>query len=477
MPLYVLRSENGNGICSAFARVMLARCVLLTAITAMGVSRLSAAEYCVTDYGAKPGGEAVCTEGIQKTIDAAAADGGTVVFKPGVYLTGSIFLKSGVHLRLDRGVEIRAVQDDAAYLDTWRRVAGIEMSWPAALINVYKQSHVRISGDGVIDGDGSFWWEKFWGNDRKGGLLAEDTSGTLIGRADFAARRPCLIDIYDSSDVILEGLTLKRSPFWTVHPCYSTSVTIHGVTIRNNIGGHGPSTDGIDIDSCSDVLVEKCDIECNDDALCLKSGRGADGYRVNRPTERVTIRDCIVRHGGGGIAFGSEAAGGFRDIEAYRLRFLKGVTYGFCIKPGEDRSGVSDNIFIHDIEMEGVLYPVYLLSRGVASARIPKDMDPTKVPAYAWLLNEPVPAEKKWPRFRNVRIARVKIAGASLAFAVRSESESPARDFLFEDVEIEAAKAGYIDHVADWTFVRTRVKTADNSRVTLTGAAGVKGLD
>jgi polygalacturonase len=441
------------------------------------ITPLAASDFSATDYGARPGGEALCTEAIQKAIDAAAVDGGTVVFNPGVYLSGSIFVKSGVHLRLDKGVEIRAVQDDAAYLDTWRRVAGIEMSWPAALINVYKQSQVRISGEGVIDGQGAFWWEKFWGTDRKGGVLAEDTKGTLVGRADFAARRPCLIDVYDSSDIVLEGLTLKRSPFWTVHPCYSKNITIRGITIRNDIGGRGPSTDGIDIDSCSDVLVEKCDIECNDDALCLKSGRGADGYRVNRPTERVVIRDCTVLAGGGGIAFGSEAAGGFRNIEAYRLKFLKGVVYGICIKPGEYRGGMSENIDIHDIEMEGVPYPVYLYSWALTTARVPKDKDPALVPAYCRLLHEPVPAERRWPRFKNVKIARVKAINASKAFHVQCPSESPARDFLFEDIEIEAKKAGTIEHVADWTFVRTQVKTPDNVRITLTGATGVKGLD
>jgi len=125
----------------------------------LGMGGLSAADFNAARFGARGDGKSVDTVAIQKAIDAAAKSGGTVVFKPGVYLTGSLFLKSGMNMRVDEGVEIRGVQDLAAYPVMPTRVAGIEMKWPAALINVYEQSNVKISGKGTIDGDGKIWWD------------------------------------------------------------------------------------------------------------------------------------------------------------------------------------------------------------------------------------------------------------------------------------------------------------------------------
>ena len=130
------------------------------------------------------------------------------------------------------------------------RIAGIEMSWPAALINVYEQSNVKITGKGTVDGDGKLWWDKYWKMRRE-----EYEPKGLRWAVDYDCQRPRLIQVYKSTNVDLSGLTLKRPGFWTVHICYSRKVNIDGITIRNNGEARGPSTDGIDIDSSSDVLV------------------------------------------------------------------------------------------------------------------------------------------------------------------------------------------------------------------------------
>ena len=423
---------------------MIRPALLLLALTAPAC----AADFRATDYGAKGDAATVNTAAIQKAIDAAAKSGGTVVFAPGVYLTGALFLKSGIHFRIDEGVELRGVQDLAAYPVMPTRVAGIEMDWPAALLNVYQQQNVRISGKGTIDGNGKIWWDKYWKMRRE-----EYEPKGLRWAVDYDCQRPRLIQIYKSSGVQLEGLTLKRPGFWTVHICYSQQVTVDGVTIRNNTEARGPSTDGIDIDSSSGVTVQHCDIECNDDAICLKAGRDADGLRVNRPSEKITIRDNTVRAGAAGVTFGSETSGGIRDVEVSVLHVLAGVPAGILFKSASTRGGTIENINIHDVVMEGVNSAIsvsFNWNPSYSYAKMPEDVK--NPPAYWRVLTEPVPPEKGLPHLRNVRIANLKATGVRQAFSVSSYKDSPLQDFQFNNVTIEARSAGSIRNAQGWTF-------------------------
>jgi polygalacturonase len=432
---------------------------------------LHAAEFRANDYGAKGDGATVNTVAIQKTIDAAAKTGGTVVFTPGVYVTGSIFLKSGTQLRLDQGVEIRGSQNQADYPVMPTRVAGIEMRWPAALINVYEQSSVRISGLGVIDGDGKQWWDKYWQ------LRQEYDSKGLRWAADYDAQRPRLIQIYKSDNVDLQGLTLRRSGFWTVHICYSSKVTVDGITIRNNIGGRGPSTDGIGVDSSSDVLVQNADIECNDDAVVMKAGRDADGLRVHRPTENVVIHDITVRDAAAGITFGSETSGGIRHVEAYRIHVLSPTPIGILFKSASTRGGTVEDISIHDIDMQGVstVFSVaFNWNPSYSYAKIPAGL--ASVPDYYKVLAQEVPHPQGLPHLKNVQIANLKAAGSRDAFSVSAYSDAPLEDVTFRDIDIQAQRAGTIQNVENWKFTGTRIQTTDGSRVTLKESRGVTGL-
>jgi polygalacturonase len=431
----------------------------------------SAATFDVLKFGAKGNGTDLDTKAIQRTIDAAAPTHGTVNLPAGIYLSGSIFVKSGVTLHLDKGAVILGSRSLADYPIMPTRVAGIEMKWPAALVNVYEQSGASIEGEGTIDGDGKVWWDSYW-NLRK----SYEPRG-LRWASDYDAQRPRLIQIYKSSQVRLSSLLLKRSGFWTVHICYSNDVTVDGITIRNNEGGRGPSTDGIDIDSSKYVLVQHTDISVNDDALCLKAGRDFDGLRVNKPTEDVVLRDSIIRSGAAGVTIGSETSGGFRNIEAYGLTVLAPVPVGILIKSTHTRGGFAENIQIHDMTMVGV--PVVFRvnmnwNPSYSNATIPASE--THYPDYWRVLATPVSAEKGMPHIRDVHIWNIKATGGKTAFEVGAFPQVPLEHFKLDHLDIEAQTAGHIQNASDWTFSDLALHTSDGSQIAVTESTNIQGL-
>jgi polygalacturonase len=436
-----------------------------------------ASDFSVVKYGAKPDGTTLNTVAIQKAIDAAAAHGGTVTFSTGTYLTGSIFIKSGVTLRVDKGVTLLGSQHIADYPEMPTRVAGIELTWPAALINVYKQTNATITGEGTIDGDGKVYWDSYWA------LRKVDEPKGLRWASDYDAKRPRLIQIFDSSNVKLGGgINLHRSGFWTVHICYSHDVVVDGLTIRNNVpelgkAGRGPSTDGIDIDSSRHIEVMHADIEVNDDALCLKAGRDSDGLRVNRPTEDVKLHDNIVRDGAAGVTFGSETSGGFRNIEAYNIRTEGHVPVGILFKSAHTRGGFAENINLHDFDVNdarSVLSITMNWNPSYSYAKIPDGM--TKYPPYYTVMTTPTPEGKGIAHVHDVHIWNIKAKNAAAAFTVDAYKEAPVYNVQLDHLDIQAATAGHIFDAKDWRFSDVSFKFTDGSKVQLQDDSNVTGL-
>ena len=245
-------------------------------------------------FGAVADSTVLSTEAIQKAIDSCSVSGGgTVTLQPGYYQTGALFVKSGVNLQLDKGVTLLASPHIHHYPEFRSRIAGIEMTWPAAVINIVNEKNASVSGEGTLDCRGKVFWDKYWE------MRKEYEKKGLRWIVDYDCKRVRGILVERSSDITLKGFTLMRTGFWGCQVLYSNYCTIDGLVINNNLGGHGPSTDGIDIDSSTNILIENCDVDCNDDNICIKSGRDADGLRVNLPTENIVIRNCIARKGAG----------------------------------------------------------------------------------------------------------------------------------------------------------------------------------
>lgn len=437
--------------------------IAMTACVLLAGSAAAAAApriFLANDFGARGDGTTLETASLQRAIDAAAVVGGIVTIKPGTYRTGSLFLKSGVTLDVPEGVTLIGSEKLGDYPMLPTRVAGIEMTWPAALINVRDQHDVTITGRGTIDGDGPTWWKSYWD------LRAAYEPKGLRWASDYDARRPRLILIQNSAHISLGGgIVLKRSGFWTVHILYSRDIHVDGVTIRNNEGGKGPSTDGIDIDSSRNILVEHADIDVNDDALCLKSGRDSDGLRVNRPTEDVVIRDSIVRRGAAAITIGSETSGGFRNIEVYNITALSGVPSGILFKSARTRGGHARDIRIHDLTLEGVAIPIHITlnwNPSYSYATLPAGVH--DVPPYWVTLTTRVPEAQGLPHFSDVHIWNIKATGARSAFNVSAYPDAPLENFRLDHLNIEAATAGTIANAKNWILTDSTILSADGSK-------------
>ena len=427
--------------------------------------------FSVAEYGAKGDGKTLDTRALQHAIDAAAAaGGGTVNLPTGTYLSGSLFVKNGVTLEIQSGATILGSQRLADYPVMPTRIAGIEMSWPAALVNVYDQHDATITGAGTIDGDGKIFWDSYWS------LRKQYEPRGLRWASDYDAQRPRLIQIFNADHVSLSKLLLRRSGFWTVHICYSHDIAVDGITIRNNEDGHGPSTDGIDIDSSRSVQVSHADIAVNDDALCLKAGRDSDGLRVNRPTEDVVLRDSIVRAGAAGVTFGSETSGGFRNIEASGITVLSPVPVGILFKSAHTRGGFGENLRLHDFDLHDVQVALRITMNWNPSysyASIPADAK--DYPPYWKVLATPVPADQGMAHLRNVEIA--KIAGtAKTAFEVDAYPRVPLRDFTLNNLSLKVSTAGHIADASHWAFSAVDLHIADGSNVTLKDDTDITGL-
>lgn len=437
------------------------------------------ARFNVADYGAVGDGETLDTRAIQDCIDAASrAGGGVVSFPQGIFLSGAIFVKSNVELHIDEGVTIKAVQDDSQYPEIWTRIAGVEMDWPAALINIYKQKNVRITGKGTIDGNGKYWWDKFWGDPPKsGGMYVDYVAMGLRWAVDYDCKRVRGVVAFESEDILLKDFTVRNSGFWTVTFTYCKRGYVEGVIVRNNEDAFGPSSDGINTDSSSDILVENCDIDCNDDNLCIKAGKDADGLRVNRPAENIVYRNCITRSGHGLFTLGSETSGGMRNIEVYGMKAV-GTSMGLRFKSAKVRGGLMENISFHDIEMQGVSYPFHFELNWFPEysyPTIPKNIPKDSIPDRWFAITRPVvPPERGIPEFRNISFSHITVTGAKKAIFVNAYPEKPMTKLHWEDVSIQAGEAGQINHALDWTMENVSLFLPDSGKIELNNAVNVE---
>ena len=291
-------------------------------------------EVIITSFGARPEASAADNQrAIQRAIDSCAKQGGGRVMVPAGqhFLTGAIELKSHVCLMVDDGATLAFAFEPDLYPVVPTRWEGLDCWNLSPCIYAFKAKDIGICGRGTIDGGGSrqTWWP-WCGAAKYGwqeGMTTQKTAGRLrllqaaedgvpmnerrFTKAD--GLRPQLIGLNQCDGILIEDVTLLRSPFWVIHPLLSTDVTVRGVHINND----GPNGDGCDPESCNRVLIENCFFNTGDDCIAIKSGRNNDGRLWNRPSENIIIRHCQMKNGHGGVVIGSEISGGCRRVFAH----------------------------------------------------------------------------------------------------------------------------------------------------------------
>jgi unsaturated rhamnogalacturonyl hydrolase len=336
-------------------------------------------DFPITEFGAVGDGKTDCTQAIRKAIDACyAAQGGRVVVPAGAFLSGAIHLRSNVDLHIAEGGVLKFDPDPAKYLPAvYTRFEGTECMNYSPLIYAFDQENIAITGRGTLDGSASNdnWWG--WTRRASGPSRAAGSIGRLREQAEGGVPvkdrvfgpghylRPNFIQPYRCRNVYIEGVTIRNSPMWEIHPALCTNVTVRGVTITSR----GPNNDGCDPDSCRDVLIENCVFDTGDDCIAIKSGRDKDGRRVGMPSENIIVRGCTMRDGHGGVVIGSEVSGNCRNVFVENCRMdSPNLARALRFKSNARRGGIIENVYMRKVEIgtlaEAVLTIDFLYETG-----------------------------------------------------------------------------------------------------------------
>lgn len=417
----------------------------------------------ITDFGAVGNGKTLCTEAFQKAIETLSARGGGHLNVPhGVWLTGPIALRSHIDLHLEEGAIIRFAADDTLYPIISTVYEG-EVSYKCqSPISGSNLTDISITGKGAIDGNGEYWrpvkrakvtsgkWNELisrggkvvssslWVPSEsyfKGQQLAE--TGELYRLApeklDEVKRylRPIMVSLSSCKRVLLSGVTFNNSPAWNVHPLMCEDLTVENVIIRNP--SYAQNGDGIDIESCRNVVVTNSTFDTGDDAICLKSGKDEQGRKRNMPTENVIVDGCRVFHGHGGIVIGSEMSGGVRNVLVQNCDCIN-TDAGIRLKACRGRGGVVNDITIRNISMTDIAGDAITADLYYGSRPAFKTLDDgTKVNTTA---AESV--SEATPMFRDITIENVTCNGAKRAIFINGLPEMPITNMTLRNVNIQA---------------------------------------
>lgn len=458
----------------------------------------------VEKYGAKPDGVTLNTRSINAAIDACSKNGGGVVFLGGgVWLTGPIQLKSNVNLHVKRDAILLFTKDKSQYKlieGNWEGKPALVNESPISAFNI---ENAAITGEGIIDGSGEVWrlvkkskltasqWKNLVAS---GGVLSKDgqnwmpsesyKKGDEAGNARYFKAgskladyepmkdfyRPNLLVITNSKRILLEGVTFQNSPAWCLHPLMSEDLVLRNVFVKNP--WYAQNGDGIDIESCKNVLIENSTFDVGDDGICIKSGRDEAGRKRAMPTQDVIVRNNVVYHAHGGFVIGSEMSGGAKNLYVYNNSFI-GTDIGLRFKTTRGRGGVVENVYIansymKDIPGEAILFDMYY------EAKDPIPLAGEKRPAP---VAEFKPVTEATPQFKNFYIKNVVCNGADKGLFVRGIPEMNVQNLYLENLTLNAKTGIEIIEGSNINIKNAHLITSNNNPLILVENAKKINID
>jgi polygalacturonase len=421
----------------------------------------------ILKYGAKDDGITLNTRSINGAINECSNKGGGVVLVPaGFWLSGPLVLKSNVNLHLAKNALLQFTKDFKQYKLVEGNWEGLPQMRNESPISATGAENIAITGEGIIDGNGDAWrmvkrdkltesqWNrlvasggivnaesKMWypsektvkgaGLKNPGAISPEKNPEFYESVKDYL--RPNLVVFTNCKRVLLEGVTFQNSAAWNLHPIVCEDLIVRNVYAKNP--WYAQNGDGIDLESCKNVLIEGSTFDVGDDGICIKSGRDAEGRKRGIPTENVIVRNSTVYHAHGGFVIGSEMSGGARNIFVYDCSFI-GTDIGLRFKTTRGRGGLVEKIFARNIVMkdivgEAILFDMYYMAKDpIPLAGENRDAPKEKL----------LPVTEETPVFRDFHISNVVCDGASKALFIRGLPEMSISDIYLDHLVIQSDK-------------------------------------
>lgn len=404
----------------------------------------------ITDYDAVGDGKFLNTKSFQSAIsDCANQGGGTVIVPPGIWLTGPIRLESNINLHLKEGARILFSDTFSDYLPpVFTRFEGIELYNYSPFISARDSTNIAITGKGELDGNGDAWlaWNDIMQNANSETSIKKVATNKLYNMAmrgvpvekrifgtEKDAIQPSFIAFINCENILVEDIEILNSPGWTLHPVYSSNITIKNIYINTD----KRNTDGIVIDSSRNVIIENSSLNTGDDAVVIKSGKDHDGWRINKPSENIIIHDIIIEDGNSGIAIGSEMSADIRNVLVYNID-IQVADFGIRFKSMRGRGGIVENVWIDNVFMRRMNFGAIQLDLNYG----------TPVAGYD---------KNKLPIFRNIEIKNVECRRTKDALLLSGLPESPLENITLENISILSTRGAVIENVKDRHFKNVTV--------------------